>query len=112
MDYLIKMRNIARKNNLKMHDLASIFNKAPSTVNNYLNGKNDMPMGFFISFCDYFSIPYNDMLNEKQERQLIKFQLKNTIRENELMREISELKNTIIELMEKNCYYHDKSKAC
>jgi transcriptional regulator with XRE-family HTH domain len=110
MEHLVKMRLVIKEKGLKMHDLASLFKKAPSTINNYLNGKNDMPLEFFIEFCDYFKIPYSYMLSNKQEYQLMKINLDNSHRVNELMREILELKSTIISLQE-NRYTKVSSKA-
>lgn len=100
MDIPTKMSLIAKEKKLRMLDLSVIFNKAPSTINNYLSGKTDIPLSFFIQFCDYFKIPYISLLSDLQEHQYMKVRFDNSVVENQLRKEISELKDRIIQMQE------------
>lgn len=100
LDHLSKMRQTVKEKKLRMTDLAKIFDKAESTINNYLNGKNDMPLQFYIDFCNYFKVPYSWYLEQTQEINQLKASLDNSMTENLLRMEISELKDKIIDLFE------------
>jgi len=97
-DHIVKMKIVVKEKGLNMVELAAIFNKAPSTINNYLSGKTDMPLNFFMEFCDYFKIPYLHMLSSGSETQILRINLDNAMVENKLRSEISDLKDVIIKL--------------
>lgn len=111
MDHIVKMNNIVKQHKLTMKQLAGIFSRSQSTINNYLNGKTDIPLSFFIAFCDYFKVPYQSILSSHQQSQLLRISLDNSVRENKLLKEISELKDRLIDLQERFYDLEVKSKA-
>ena len=97
-DHLTKMRNIVKEKGLTMQDLGFIFKKSASTINNYLAGKTDLPISFFIDFCNYFNVPYLHILSSSAEHQRLTISLNKSALEVKYLKEISELKDIIMEL--------------
>ena len=100
MDYLLKIKNLITRKNVKTYELASKVGVGPNTINNWLAGRNPMPVDKYVLICDFFEVPYSYFF-EENANETRKKEPEELSEIEKLLKENSLLKDKIILLQDK-----------
>jgi len=98
MDYIQNIRDFIKEKKIRSYTLAAYCEVTPNTINNWLMGKNPMPVPAYILLCEKLDLPYSYFFEEHPT--LNKNKPEDISEISKLLKENNQLKDKIISLQD------------